>query len=69
MPALRAMRRPTLAVEEGLLDRSPAVHVRRPRLDYESNATARSSGRHEHRKGLATADRIFAGVPGIVLVP
>ena len=27
------------AVEEGLLDRFPAVHVRRPRLDYESNAT------------------------------
>ena len=27
------------AVEEGLLDCSPAVHVRRPRLDYESNAT------------------------------
>ena len=27
------------AVEERLLDRSPAVHVRRPRLDYESNAT------------------------------
>ena len=27
------------AVEEALLDRSPAVHVRRPRLDYESNAT------------------------------
>ena len=27
------------AVEEGLLDRSPAVHVRRPRIDYESNAT------------------------------
>ena len=27
------------AVEEGLLDRSPAVHVRRPRRDYESNAT------------------------------
>jgi integrase len=27
------------AVEEGFLDRSPAVHVRRPRLDYESNAT------------------------------
>jgi integrase/recombinase XerD len=27
------------AVEEGLLERSPAVHVRRPRLDYESNAT------------------------------
>lgn len=29
----------TYAVEEGLLDRSPAVHVRRPRLDYESNVT------------------------------
>ena len=27
------------ALEEGLLERSPAVHVRRPRLDYESNAT------------------------------
>src|SRR6187200_3751559 len=27
------------AVEEGLLERSPAVHVRWPRLDYESNAT------------------------------
>jgi integrase len=28
------------AVEEKLLDHSPAVHVRRPRLDYESHATA-----------------------------
>jgi len=28
------------AVEEELLDHSPAVHVRRPRLDYESHATA-----------------------------
>jgi len=27
------------AEEEGLIDRSPAVHVRRPRLDYESHAT------------------------------
>jgi integrase/recombinase XerD len=27
------------AVEERLLERSPAVHVRRPRLDYQSNAT------------------------------
>jgi integrase/recombinase XerD len=27
------------AVEEDLLDQSPAVHVRRPRLDYESHAT------------------------------
>jgi integrase/recombinase XerD len=26
------------AVEEDLLDHSPAVHVRRPRLDYESHA-------------------------------
>jgi integrase/recombinase XerD len=28
------------AVEEELLDHSPAVHVRRPRLDYESHAIA-----------------------------
>ena len=28
------------AVEEDLLDHSPASHVRRPRLDYESHATA-----------------------------
>jgi integrase/recombinase XerD len=28
------------AVEEELLDHSPAAHVRRPRLDYESDATA-----------------------------
>jgi site-specific recombinase XerD len=27
------------AGEEGLIDHSPAVHVRRPRLDYESHAT------------------------------
>jgi site-specific recombinase XerD len=27
------------AVEEELLDHSPAVHIRRPRLDYESHAT------------------------------
>ena len=27
------------AEEEGLLDHSPAAHVRRPRLDYESHAT------------------------------
>jgi integrase/recombinase XerD len=27
------------AVEEGLLEHSPAAHVRRPRLDYESHAT------------------------------
>jgi integrase/recombinase XerD len=28
------------AVEEELLDRSPVAHVRRPRVDYESNAVA-----------------------------
>jgi site-specific recombinase XerD len=28
------------AVEEELLDYSPAVHMRRPRVDYESHATA-----------------------------
>jgi integrase/recombinase XerD len=27
------------AVEEELLDHSPAAHVRRPRLDYESHVT------------------------------
>jgi len=27
-------------VEEDLLDHSPVAHVRRPRLDYESHATA-----------------------------
>jgi len=27
------------AVEEEMLDHSPALHVRRPRLDYESHAT------------------------------
>ena len=28
------------AVEEELLDHSPAAYIRRPRLDYESHATA-----------------------------
>ena len=28
------------AVEEELLEHSPAVHVRRPRVDYEGHATA-----------------------------
>ena len=27
------------AIEEDMLDHSPALHVRRPRLDYESHAT------------------------------
>ena len=30
----------TYAVEEELLDHSPAAHVRRPRVDYESRAVA-----------------------------
>jgi integrase/recombinase XerD len=30
---------PRHAEQEGLLERSPAAHVRRPRLDYESHAT------------------------------
>jgi site-specific recombinase XerD len=37
------------AVEEELLDRSPAAHVRRPRVDYESMPsrwTAMSSARY-----------------------
>jgi hypothetical protein len=33
------------AVEEELLDRSPALHVRRPHLDYESHATAAGTRR------------------------
>src|SRR5204863_16689 len=32
------------AVEEELLDHSPAAHVRRPRVDYESNAAALDAG-------------------------
>jgi len=28
------------AVEEELLEHSPAAHIRRPRVDYESHATA-----------------------------
>jgi integrase/recombinase XerD len=37
------------AVEEELLEHSPAAHVRRPRVDYESHATAlnrQRAGRH-----------------------
>src|SRR5262245_32779313 len=49
------------AVEEELLDHSPAVHVRRPRLDYESHATGldrkrarRDAGRCRARDGSRT---------------
>src|SRR6267378_4330050 len=41
------------AVEEELLDRSPAAHVRRPRVDYESHAAA--LGRNELGALLAAA--------------
>ena len=43
------------AVEEELLDRSPAAHVRRPRVDYESHAVALD------RNELGTL--LVAGVP------
>jgi hypothetical protein len=36
-PASRELR---YAVEEELLEHSPAAHVRRPRVDYESHAVA-----------------------------
>ena len=36
------------AAGEELLDHSPAVHVRRPRLDYESHATGLDATRSAH---------------------
>jgi integrase/recombinase XerD len=47
------------AVEEDLLDHSPAAHVRRPRLDYESHATGldrNELGALLVAAGLGTAD-------------
>jgi hypothetical protein len=44
------------AVEEELLDHSPAAHVRRPRLDYESHA-AGPAHRPRDRPGHRRADR------------
>jgi site-specific recombinase XerD len=43
------------AEEEGLIPSSPAVHVRRPRLDYESHATSTAMrlGRCWWRRGSA----------------
>ncbi len=41
------------AVEEELLEHSPAAHVRRPRVDYESHAAA--LGRNELRALLVAA--------------
>jgi integrase len=43
------------AVEEELLDHSPAAHVRRPRVDYESHAVALD--RNELGAMLVAADR------------
>jgi integrase/recombinase XerD len=42
------------AMEEELLDHSPAAHVRRPRVDYESRAVALD--RNERRFGDRVAD-------------
>jgi integrase/recombinase XerD len=39
------------AVEEELLEHSPAAHVRRPRLDYESHATALDRNELGDRRG------------------
>jgi integrase/recombinase XerD len=39
------------AVEEELLDNSPAAHVRRPRLDYEPHAVAPGPQRARHAPG------------------
>ena len=42
------------AIEEELLDHSPAAHVRRPRLDYESHATALDRNELGHRTLVIT---------------
>src|SRR3954451_3330803 len=46
------------AVEEELLEHSPAVHVRRPRLDYESHAIGLGP-----QRGRLAAGRRGLGVP------
>jgi integrase len=43
------------AVEEEFLDHSPAAHVRRPRLDYESHATAPGPQRARRAAGSRRA--------------
>jgi hypothetical protein len=62
------------AVEEELLDHSPAAHVRRPRLDYESHARpgpqrarrppGRRRARPARRANLAARPQRAAGVGG-----
>ena len=54
------------AVEEELLDRSPAAHVRRPRVDYESHAVAldrNELGALLVTAGLGLAARARADLP------
>src|SRR5260370_32937503 len=50
------------AVEEDLLDHSPAAHVRRPRLDYESHATGLDRRAPGRRRARATV-RARADLP------
>jgi len=54
------------AVEEELLEYSPAAHVRRPRLDYESHVTAldrNELGRHPRRRRARPARRARPDFP------
>src|SRR5256884_8753394 len=54
------------AVEEDLLDHSPAAHVRRPRLDYESHATGLD--RNELGALLVAAGLGTAGEHALILL-
>jgi hypothetical protein len=51
------------AEEEGLLAHSPAVHVRRPRIDYESHATALDRNEGGRSSPMRTAPAWTRGVP------
>jgi integrase/recombinase XerD len=51
------------AVEEDLLDNSPAIHVRRPRLDYESHATGLDRNEVGALLVAGAADRACADLP------
>ena len=52
------------AVEEELLEHSPAAHVRRPRLDYESHATSL-----DHASAACAARRSHSAFSVIGLLP
>jgi hypothetical protein len=52
------------AVEEELLEHSPAAHVRRPRLDYESHATARHGSAGSRPVAHQLADMCRGSVVG-----